>query len=118
MRRNRVPHFNDHELVQPFLILKNLTRPATLRLFNEGNDRHQELMETGSPPSLASNLLIRVTLIECWRNVPLEILDFVTRVTLLCQDCRASKVSEGYPQRLHHHVPTGECDLCAIRRLA
>jgi hypothetical protein len=45
VRRDRIPHFQDHELVRVLLVLKDLTRKATLRLLNERNNRHQEGLE-------------------------------------------------------------------------
>ena len=45
MRRDRIPHFQDHELVRVLLVLKDLTRQATLRLFDQRNNRHQEGLE-------------------------------------------------------------------------
>ena len=48
MRRDRAPFFNDHEFVPVFLVLENLTRLAALRLFNERNNRHQELVKADS----------------------------------------------------------------------
>jgi hypothetical protein len=46
MRRDRSPHFDDHELVRVISALQNLTRLAALRLSNERNNRLQEPVKT------------------------------------------------------------------------